>query len=112
MRVVIVQMLRREGFDVLEARDGVELVEQVARIQRDDGSGPELLLTDVRMPRRSGIDALRLLRGALPGTAILVITAFSDEALRVAAGEAGADALLDKPFELDDLRSAVASLVR
>ena len=106
MRFLIVQTLVREGFAVTEARDGIELLALAESARRDDGTGPELVLTDVRMPGCSGIEALGRLRLTLRGSAILVITAFSDEALRNAARDAGAAAVLDKfQEEIAELRA-------
>lgn len=112
LRYLIKHTLQREGFRVIEARDGLELLEQAAQICEDDGAPPEVLLTDVRMPGCTGIEALSILRDCLPGTAILVLTAFSDEDLKRAAGEVGAVGVMDKPFDLGALRDAVTALLR
>lgn len=112
LRRLIVEALHREGFVVSEARDGRELLEIVNATCIEEGSAPELVVADVRMPGCSGIEALQALRASLRGSAILVITAFGDEAVRRAAREAGAVGVLDKPFELDELRAAVAGLVK
>jgi DNA-binding response OmpR family regulator len=112
MRRLLVETLTREGLTVSEARDGAELMEIAVRTLQEDGSAPELVITDVRMPGRNGIEALRALRATLKSSAILVITAFGDEATRRQAGEVGAAAVLDKPFELSELCAAVARLLR
>ncbi|MFO0609712.1 MAG: response regulator [Polyangiales bacterium] len=112
LRALIVRALRRAGFVVSEARDGLELMEIAAATVREEGAPPELVVTDVRMPGRSGVEALAALRGTLSGAAILVITAFADEEVRLAAQAGGAVGVLDKPFELAELTALAASLVR
>lgn len=112
LRRLIVEALTLDGYVVSEARDSAELIEIATQTKLEDGTAPELVLTDVRMPGCTGIQALALLRAHLKGAAILVITAFSDEETRRAAAQAGASAVLDKPFDVDALRAAVAAVLR
>jgi CheY-like chemotaxis protein len=112
MRRVLVRLFRREGLVVSEAQDGLELEEIATEMLRDEGAAPELVVTDVRMPGRSGIEALRALRATLQHSAILVITAFGDEATHREAAAVGAARVLDKPFERDALIEAVVKLMR
>lgn len=106
LRRLIVDALIAEGFEVSEARDGLELIEIAEASAREDGSVPELVVTDVRMPGMTGFCALEALRTLLAQTAVLVITAFSDDEARAEARRLGAVGVLDKPFELDDLLTA------
>lgn len=112
MRRVLVRVFTREGLVVSEARDGLELMEIATAMLLEEGAAPELVVTDVRMPGRSGIEALRDLRETLRHSAIVVITAFADEATRREAAAVGAAAVLDKPFERDALIEAVVKLRR
>lgn len=112
LRRQIVEALTLDGFVVSEARDSAELIEIATHTKLEDGTAPELVLTDVRMPGCTGIQALAVLRAHLKGAAILVITGLSDEETRRDAAEVGAAAVLDKPFELDQLRAAVAAAMR
>jgi DNA-binding response OmpR family regulator len=111
-RRAIVGALTHEGFVVSEARNSAELIEIATLTRAEDGSPPELLITDVRAPAWGGIEALRALRPTLEGCVVLVITAFCDDALRDAAAEVGAAAVLDKPFDLGELRQTVSALLR
>jgi putative two-component system response regulator len=83
-----------------------------AALQRCWQAPPDLLLLDLELPGLSGFDAARLLREHAPTARvpILVSSGHSDAASRVAAYAAGADCVLVKPFELRELRAAVASL--
>jgi len=112
LRRLIVTVLARDGFVVSEARDGHELVEIARSIVREDQRSPTLVITDVRMPGRDGLSALGELKLTLVNTAILVITAFPDEAVLEAAREVGAMVVLHKPVPLDALRAAALSLIR
>lgn len=112
LRRLIVEALTLDGYVVSEARDSAELIEIATQTKLEDGTAPELVLTDVRMPGCTGIQALAVLRAHLKGAAILVITAFSDEETRRAAAQVGAAAVLDKPFDIDALRAAVAAVLR
>jgi CheY-like chemotaxis protein len=74
---------------------------------------PDVALLDVMMPGRSGIDLLREMRGDpdLRAIPVVVVSAWSRESDRDSAAEAGADAFIGKPFELDDLRGTVTDLL-
>ncbi len=111
-RQLIATALRRDGFEVAEARDGRELVSMMAaRIQC--GAGPyDLIITDLRMPVMSGLDALAGLQAADWVAPIIVITAFGDEQVRRQAERLGAGAMFSKPFDLCDLRTAAIHFAR
>lgn len=110
LRRLIASELRRDGITVIEARDGHELVELLAE---DLGSvAPDVVVSDLRMPGPSGLDALDLLRRTGGGPAFVLITAFGDEAIHEQAARLGAAAVFDKPFDLDDLTTALVAITR
>jgi two-component system response regulator QseB len=79
------------------------------------GSTPDayaLVLLDLGLPRRSGLDLLRELRGAGNRVRVLVVTARDAVADRVAGLDAGADDYLTKPFSLDELTARMRALLR
>ena len=107
VRRVAVRALSAAGFDVLEARDGVAAVEVVER-------APEairLVLTDLHMPRMSGVELIRVLNERWPDVPVLAMTGYSDE--RDAAERLLGSALqvLSKPFTLVELHAAVRAAV-
>ena len=108
MRMLVATTLRRDGWDVVEASDGIDLLDCVAwMLHRAEDCGSCILLSDVRMPGMSGLQALQQLRElGWPGE-IILITAFGDDATHARARELGARAVLDKPFDLDVLREAM-----
>ena len=112
MRELLAGVLRRDGFDVLLAESGDQLLQRVTAqvLRRTDRRGVDLIISDVRMPMFSGIEVLEALRRCDWSVPCILISAFADEALCAEAERLGA-MLFAKPFELDDLRLAAAHLV-
>lgn len=106
MRYLLAGALRAEGFEVLEVRDGDELIERLTcDLLLGDGScSVDLIITDVRMPGISGLSVLEGLRRVDGWTPVIVITAFGDETVHAEAQRLGAVAVLDKPFDVGYLR--------
>jgi DNA-binding response OmpR family regulator len=113
MRRMLAAALRREGYSVREVRDGDELMAHVrgSLLQADGGTTVDLLISDVRMPGRSGLEVLRMLREEDSAIPVILITAFGDAELHQMARECGATLVLDKPFEVGDLCAAANFLV-
>lgn len=79
-------MKKRSGLTVVgEAADGVEAVQQASELQ------PDLVLLDLAMPRMDGLEALPLIRAAVPDVRVIVLSGFNHSALADKAIEAGAD---------------------
>jgi len=109
MREMIATVLTAEGYEVIEARDGSELLSRLQEVAKQP-RGREtlaLIISDVRMPRLDGLDMLAALRCARWYTPVILITAFGDEEVHREAHDLGAVAVLDKPFSLANLRSLV-----
>jgi FixJ family two-component response regulator len=68
---------------------------------------PNLVVADVRMPNLSGLGVLAALQRARWGVPVLLITALRDESVQTVARRMGAIGVLRKPFETDDLLTAV-----
>lgn len=101
IRLDLAEMLREEGYEVVgEACDGQEAVE-LAELLR-----PDLVILDVKMPRRDGIDAASEI-AAKRIAPIVMLTAFSQRDLVERARDAGAMAYLVKPFTAGDLVPAI-----
>jgi DNA-binding response OmpR family regulator len=113
MRRLVADALRKEGYDVLEAADGGQLLVRLARMCQDDlgpGEGVDLIVTDLRMPICNGLDILGALRAASWRTPVIVMTAFGDAATREQAEKLGA-IMLDKPFRLHVLKRTIGELL-
>ena len=101
IRLDLAEMLREEGYEVVgEAGDGQEAVELAERLN------PDLVIMDVKMPRRDGIDAAAEIAQKRIAP-IVVLTAFSQRELVERARNAGAMAYLVKPFSITDLIPAI-----
>ena len=101
IRSLLKQLLADEGFAVLEASTGVEVVDKVKE------SSPDLVIMDVRMPELDGIEALARLKSTNPKTAVLIMTAFGSSNAAIRAMELGAFDYITKPFELDKISHSV-----
>lgn len=101
IRLDLVEMLREEGYDVVgEARDGQEAVDLTNELH------PDLVIMDIKMPRRDGIDAATEIAAARLAP-VIMLTAFSQRELVDRARDAGAMAYLVKPFAKADLVPAI-----
>jgi CheY-like chemotaxis protein len=106
LRRLIVTVLADAGYEVIEAGDGVELLDHIEQLL----AGPResfVIVTDVNMPGLTGLDVLAILRCASARTPVVLITAFGDAETHAEARELGAVTVLDKPFDLDVLRAVV-----
>jgi CheY-like chemotaxis protein len=109
MRDILAGVLERDGHDVVAVADGGELVRTLGTTE--PRSAFDLLVTDDRMPGWTGIQVLAGLSTRPRRPAVILISAFADEALHARATALGAAAVLDKPFDLDDFRSVVKHLL-
>jgi CheY-like chemotaxis protein len=104
-RAVIEELLREEGYEVDVAGDGQEALDRLA------AAPPELVVTDLHMPRLGGAELLARLRNVVPETPILLMTAERiPEAERQRSG-LWTEGHLSKPIEIDPLLTEVARLL-
>jgi DNA-binding response OmpR family regulator len=112
-RQLLASVLAADGYEVVEATDGVSLLAKIeAFLAARDTPDSFLVVADVRMPGLSGLDVLAILRCANWRTPVILITAFGDEATHAEGRELGAAAVFDKPFDIHALRTAVAEAIR
>ncbi len=111
-RRLLAMTLRRDGFDVAEARNGVELARRVAASEQETGDQFDLIISDIRMPLMTGLDAISAVRGSDWSIPVILITAFGDEDTQSEATRLGAGAVFSKPFRLGDLRMAARRFAR
>lgn len=108
LRSTIALVLERDGHQVRQARDGIDLMVDLAASVADPDD--ILVVTDVRMPMMGGLAILRSLAGQPRCPRFVLMTAFATPTVRVEAERLGALALLDKPFDLDQLRRIVRAV--
>jgi two-component system response regulator MprA len=97
--------LEMAGHEVATAADGQEVLDQIA-----GGIDPDLLLLDAMMPRKSGIDALRALRGAGNDVPALIVSAHQNPGDADAPTDLEINAYITKPIDFDRLLETVAEL--
>jgi CheY-like chemotaxis protein len=102
----LVRVSLGDGYRYAEASDGVESLELALELR------PDLVVLDLMLPRKSGIEVLADLRRdrRLRDTPVVVITAWTHA--QQAALAAGADRFVAKPFDPDELKSVVRDLLR
>ncbi len=87
-----------------EARDGVEAVEQALKLK------PDVILMDIVMPRKSGIDATKEILAQLPETHIIACTTLDQSTMVMKALEAGCRHYITKPFKAAEVVNAVKGI--
>jgi DNA-binding response OmpR family regulator len=97
--------LERDGFRVVQARDGQEALEQFGRERID------LVVLDLMLPKLDGLEVCKRLR-AESTVPIIMLTARDDELDKVLGLELGADDYITKPFSIREFRSRVRALLR
>ena len=93
MRMMIRDILAREGYVIHEAVNGRDAVEKYLEIK------PDIVTMDITMPEMSGLEALRLIREQDPAARVLVVSAMGQQKMIVEALENGALDFLVKPFQ-------------
>lgn len=117
MRVLIADdhtMVRESLVRVLEAAGDVEVVAQAAdgieAIEKAELTRPDIVVTDLAMPRLGGLEVVRRLREKLPETRVLVLTMHQEDEYVLQAVRAGASGYLVKDSAAEELLAAVRSL--
>ncbi|MDZ4242745.1 MAG: diguanylate cyclase [Candidatus Omnitrophota bacterium] len=93
IRNLLATALLGEGYEVVAAEDGEE---EIARFREID---PDLIVTDVKMPKKSGLAVLQTVRGSGSGVDVIILTGHSDEATAISCLRQGAYDYLLKPLE-------------
>ena len=102
----VLAALRRAGYTVDWAQDG-----RAAELSLGNGVY-DLVLLDLNLPKRDGLDVLKTLRARANALPVLIVTARDAIADRVKGLDAGADDYLVKPFDLDELGARMRALIR
>jgi len=102
LRHLLGDCLRQIGFEVLEVRDGLELMAAIGKLR--ETFFPDVVVTDINMPNCNGLSALSAIRSMAPSLNAIVITAFPDDLTTEQAKRLGATAILTKPLDLLELQ--------
>lgn len=103
IRTVLTEVLTDDGFSVTQAANGMEALSVLKEVPHP------LVITDIKMPGMTGIELLKKIRQAIPGTEVIIITSFASLETAITALRYGAYDYLFKPFEDIKLISAAAT---
>ncbi|MDP9002017.1 MAG: response regulator [Myxococcota bacterium] len=95
------------GFEVVEAHDGAEALQAIARALDGDAPRLDAVVLDVRMPALSGLGVLSVLRGHAPRVPTFVITGLVDPSIEALVMRLGGARVFRKPVDVDDLVGAL-----
>ncbi len=114
LRWLIARALRKCGIEVVEVTDGNALMDLVGDLMKRDRTLSELslIVSDIRMPGWSGLNVLAGLTYFSSTVPMVLITAFGDEQTHAIAKNLGALAVVDKPFNMDDLCQVVLEALK
>lgn len=107
MRNLIAAACRLLGFHVEEIEDGERLLQRIERAKREGMGWPTFIIADHHMPGRYGLDVWEEQLSGRRDLAFVLISAFADRETKDRALALGALAVLDKPFELEDLLQVI-----
>ena len=105
---IISYNLGKEGYEIYTAKDGNEAIERAKLLH------PDLIILDIMMPRKTGVEVCQILRSQpiFQDTLIIFLTALNDEASQIKGLETGADDYISKPISPKVLVSRVNAIFR
>ena len=106
VRKVVKRYLEKSGYDVIEAEDGEQAVQEVK-----SGENPlmlDVILTDIRMPKMNGVEAIQYFQNQFPHVSLIVLTGFPNIEMATSLMQNGVVAYLVKPVEKEKLLAAVS----
>ena len=96
-----------EGIEIIgEAQDGIEARDRIPELK------PDVLILDIRMPWRSGIDVLRDIKQSDPATKVIILTNYPYPQYRKKCMEEGADFFFDKSTEFEKVPEVIEQLLQ
>ena len=106
MRMMIKDILTKNGYTVAgEAENGVKAVEKYNELK------PDLVLMDITMPEKDGIQALKEINAADAGAHVIMCSAMGQQAMVIESIQSGAKDFIVKPFQADRVIEAVKKVV-
>ena len=106
LRKVLAAMLKREGYDVSVAENGVQALAELRK------NGADVVVTDQVMPQMGGLELLKTVLSEFPDVPVIMITAHGTVDSAVEAIKLGAFDYITKPFEQDELKQVISKAVR
>jgi twitching motility two-component system response regulator PilH len=106
IRAMLVTLLSQHGFTVVEAEDG-QIAKQLMKDLR-----PNLVITDVVMPNMNGYELCRWVKNEIPGVPVILCSTKGEAFDRHWAMKQGGDAYITKPFNAEEMMTAIRSLMQ
>lgn len=101
LRVRLSKLLKENGYEIIEAENGVRAVEQFS------AHAPDAVLLDITMPEKDGLEVLREIRAQNAEARVVMLTALGQQSIVLEAIKAGAKDFVVKPFEQDRVLQAL-----
>ena len=101
IRILLNEVFQREGYTTYQAANGMQALEIVRKHR------PDLVLLDMKIPGMDGIEILKRLKEIDPDIKVIIMTAYGELDMIQETKELGAIMHFAKPFDIDDLRTAV-----
>ena len=106
LRFLLASELEAEAFEVLSAGDGDEAIDLV-RKKSEQGDHFDVVLLDIKMPRVDGFEVLKYVKGNVPETKVIMLTAYADVKNAIESLRLGASDFVSKPYDLDDILTSI-----
>jgi len=101
IRILLNEVLQKEGYDTYQAANGIQALEIVSK------HSPDLVLLDMKIPGMDGIEILKRMRVIDKEIRVIIMTAYGELDMIQEAKDLGALTHFAKPFDIDEIRSAV-----
>ena len=102
IRILLNEVLQKEGYDTYQAANGLQALEVL------NDHVPDLVLLDMKIPGMDGIEILKRMKVLQPDIKVIIMTAYGEVDMIQEAMDLGAITHFAKPFDIDDIRKAVA----
>lgn len=112
LRGLMADALRRDGHEVVEARDGLELADLLDATTLDEAPLPDLVVTDVSMPGMSGVQVLAAIRRNRWRVPVVIVTGHAEQAAKQVSQALEVARVMHKPVDMDELRTVVSAVLR
>jgi len=104
-RIIFQRKFTDLGYEVLTAPDGVRGLQLVLN------APPDLVLLDMSMPHRGGLETLRLIRSVQPQAKVILLTGYIEDDARLEAQELGVSDVILKPVSIKDLAQSIETVL-
>lgn len=104
MRSILKSILVKQGYEIVEAGDGIQAIEQYKKIK------PDIVTLDITMPNMDGLAALKHIREFDPNANVIMCSAMGQQAMVMEAIQNGAKDFIVKPFQADRVLESISKV--